>query len=82
MVSTEGRESGVFLKIDLPAAVFREAERILMAVDAVALRAADAIHLALALSADARSILTYDERMAEAATSLGFEVWGASRNDA
>ena len=75
-------ESGVFLKIDLPAAVFRKAERILLALDAVALRSADAIHLALALSADARSIVTYDERMAEAATSLGFEVWGASRNDA
>lgn len=74
-------ESGVFLKLDLVPAVFRDAERILLAVDAVALQAADAIHLALALSAEAHSVLTFDGRMAEAATSLGFEVWGVNRKD-
>ncbi len=77
----EDIESGVFLKIDLPAAVFREAERILLAVDVLALRAADAIHLALALSAEAQSVLTFDGRMAEAATLMGCGVWGAKRND-
>ncbi len=44
-------KSGMFIRIDLSAPVFREAERILVGLDSVALRAADAIHLALAKSA-------------------------------
>jgi predicted nucleic acid-binding protein len=38
------------------------------------LRSLDAIHLAAALAAGAVSILTYDDRLAGAATLLGFEV--------
>ena len=68
-------ESGVFHRVELIAEVHREAERILLSLETVALRAADALHLALAVAAGARSIVTYDRRLAEAARRMGFESW-------
>jgi predicted nucleic acid-binding protein len=55
----------------LLAATHREAERLLPAVQAVPLRAADAFHLALAFEGDAPSIVTFDRRLADAARSVG-----------
>jgi len=54
----------------------RDAENLLIAPGhGVALRAADALHLAMALRCGARAVVTYDRRMAEAAAALGpFEV--------
>jgi len=51
--------------------VHREAERLLLALDNIALRAADALHLALACLSGALAIVTYDLRLAEAALKIG-----------
>jgi predicted nucleic acid-binding protein len=47
----------------------------LLSVEGVALRAADALHLALAVSGDASSVLTYDRRLASAAGAIGLNVF-------
>jgi hypothetical protein len=64
-------DSGVFQPADLLPEVHRHADRLLMSMETAALRAADALHLALALSSKAAAIVTFDRRMAEAATRLG-----------
>ena len=51
--------------------VHREAERLLLSTDTVSLRAADALHLALALSSGATVMATYDTRLAAAAAQAG-----------
>ena len=64
--------AGEFRRAELTAPVHREAERLLMGLGRrVALRAADALHLALAGLAGARVLVTYDRRMTEAASALG-----------
>ena len=64
-------ESGLYVKEDLMPEVHREAERLLLAMDGVPLRAADALHLALAGLSGAAAIVTYDRRLAEAAVKIG-----------
>ena len=64
-------QSGVFKRLDLDPVVHREAERLLFATDAVALRTLDALHIALALSGTATHVVTFDRRMSEAATQAG-----------
>lgn len=61
--------SGIFQRLDLTARVHLEAERLLLGEHGVPLRAADALHVALASSADAATIVTYDPRLASAARS-------------
>lgn len=68
-------ESGVFHRVEMTAEVHREAERVLLTLETVGLRAADALHLALAAAAGSRSIVTYDQRLAEGARRLGFNSW-------
>ena len=68
-------EKGVYRRVELLPATHRQAERLLLASESVALRAADALHLALAISGEAASVLTYDRRLAEAAQSLGLVVF-------
>jgi predicted nucleic acid-binding protein len=68
-------ESGAYRRIDLTAATHREAERMLLSIEAGPLRAADALHLALAVSGDASSLLTYDRRMADVGRSIGLYVF-------
>jgi len=63
--------SGFYIKNDLVPEVHREAERLLLAIENVALRAADALHLALASLSGAAAIVTYDQRLGEAATRIG-----------
>lgn len=67
----EDVESGLYLKIDLMPDTHREAERLLLAVGSIALRAADALHLAQASLAGAAAIVTYDRKLAEAALQIG-----------
>ncbi len=50
----------------------REAERILFGAATASLRAADALHLAVARGAGVTAVLTFDVRMAEVARSIGF----------
>ena len=64
-------EWGLDIKNDLVPEAHREAERLLMAIDAVALRAADALHLALGSLSGASAIVTYDLRLAKAAIRIG-----------
>ena len=63
-------ESGLLTRLELVAAVHREAERYMLTLD-VPLRAADALHLALATGARAGSLVTYDARLAAAAHGVG-----------
>ena len=64
--------AGEFHRTELTAAAHREAERLLMGLGRrVALRAADALHLALAALAGARVLITFDRHMTTAATALG-----------
>jgi predicted nucleic acid-binding protein len=64
-------EAGLYAKNDLLPEVHREAERLLLAVDSIALRSADALHLALASLGGASAIVTYDQRLAQAAVKIG-----------
>ena len=59
--------------LDLTPESHREAERLLLAAKrtTLPLRAADALHLALAIQAGARGIVTFDLRMARAAVLAG-----------
>ncbi|MGH7709104.1 MAG: type II toxin-antitoxin system VapC family toxin [Vulcanimicrobiaceae bacterium] len=68
-------ESGFYRRIDLTPEVHREAERLLRSLDGVALRAADALHLSLALSAGSRSLVTFDRRLAEATRAVGLRAF-------
>ena len=70
-------EDGGLHKVELVAEVHREAERLLLIPEA-RLRAADALHLALALSVNARRLVTYDVRLAAAAGRIGLTVWPES----
>jgi predicted nucleic acid-binding protein len=62
-------------RVEVLAATHREAERLLLASRGRALRAVDALHLALALGAGAGTLLTYDRVMASAADEHGLAVW-------
>jgi predicted nucleic acid-binding protein len=53
-------DAGLYVKNDLMPEVHREAERLLLALDRIALRSADALHLALASQSGAAAIVTYD----------------------
>lgn len=65
-------ETGAYLCLDLSSEDHREAERILMTTSPIPLRAADALHLALAVGAKAKGVLTYDKTAAAASRFLGF----------
>lgn len=67
--------SGIYRRVELLPATSREAERLLMSLGNVSLRASDALHLALAISGGAQSVLTYDRRLSEAARTCGIEVY-------
>ncbi|MFN7940095.1 MAG: type II toxin-antitoxin system VapC family toxin [Thermoanaerobaculia bacterium] len=66
---------GAFRRVDLLSSTHREAERLLLASDRAPLRAADALHLALALGAGAGTVLTYDRVLARAARAQSLAVW-------
>ncbi len=67
-------DMGLYRRLELVPAVHREAERLLLSLEAIPLRAADALHLALAISGDAATLVTYDRRLAGAAVSIGLGV--------
>lgn len=70
-----GFESRLFLRASLVPEVHREAERLLLALEDVAVRAADALHLALAAASGAGTLVTFDRRLAEAAQRIGLRKW-------
>jgi len=75
----DDREAGYFRQVALTDGAHREAERLLLSLQDAALRAADALHLAMALLAGARTIATFDQRMRRAADGLGLAVLPAPR---
>ncbi len=72
-------DSGVYHRVDLTQEVHRSAERLLIAIQSVALRASDALHLALALDAGADGIVTYDQRMAAASQAGGLRAFSVPK---
>ncbi len=69
---------GAFRRVDLLASTHRDAERLLLASARAGLRAADALHLALALEASAGTLLTYDRALARCALAQSLTVWPES----
>jgi uncharacterized protein len=69
---------GAFRRVDLLASIHRDAERLLLASERLPLRAADALHLALALGAGAGTLLTYDRVVERAAAAQGLAVFPAT----
>ncbi len=67
-------QSGSFRRLDLSPAIHRDAERMLLAAEKTPLRTLDALHIALALSGGATSLITFDDRMAEAAVLQGLRI--------
>jgi uncharacterized protein len=63
-----------YLRVELTPPIHRRAERILLTSTKISLRAADALHIAMALDADAATIVSFDERLREAATLQGLFV--------
>ena len=68
-------EAGVYRRFELIPAAHREAERLLISLGPVSLRALDALHLALALGSEAASLLTWDRRLGAAARAVGLCVF-------
>jgi len=66
--------SGVVQRLDMMPKVHAEAERMLLAVEELPLRAADVLHVALASLMDMATVVTYDSRLAAAARSAGLAV--------
>jgi predicted nucleic acid-binding protein len=66
-------DRGLYVRNDLMPEVHREAERLMLAIDNIPLRAEDALHLALASLSGASAIVTYDVRLAEAAIRIGLD---------
>jgi predicted nucleic acid-binding protein len=72
-------DQGVYHRVELTRDVHRRAEHYLLAQPTAALRAADALHLALAMSGRAAALATFDARLATAARTNGLPVYGVSR---
>jgi predicted nucleic acid-binding protein len=64
-----------YARVELTREVHRRAEHFLLTLTDAPLRAADALHLALALSARAASMASFDRRLAAAARAIGLAVY-------
>lgn len=73
----ESLETASSLRVDLTREVHRRAEHFLLTLPGTPLRAADALHLALAFSARAASMASFDARLSEAARTIGLVVYPA-----
>jgi len=62
-------------RLELTADVHRRAEQLMLAVIDIPLRAADALHVALAMSAGARSLASFDSRLIAAARAIGLATY-------
>jgi predicted nucleic acid-binding protein len=67
-------DDGTFRRVELTIDRHRVAERFLMQLTQISLRAADALHLSLCAGADCATLLTYDLRLAAAARAVGLIV--------
>jgi uncharacterized protein len=70
-------DEGVYHRVELTRDVHRRAEHFLLTLQEAPLRAADALHLALATSARAASLASFDVRLAAAARRVSLAVYPA-----
>lgn len=70
----ERLDEGAYHRVELTREVHRRAEHLLVNLTAVPLRAADALHLALAASARSASLASFDLRLLAAARAVGLAV--------
>lgn len=68
-------EGGTCQRVELTRDVHRVAERLLLVRSGAPLRAADALHLALAVSARAACVATFDARLSAAARGVGLTTY-------
>ena len=68
-------DESVYRRVELTREVHRRAEQLLLSLPEVSLRAADALHLALATSSRAASLASFDARLAAAARAVGLAVY-------
>jgi hypothetical protein len=73
----EGLDGGAYQRVELTRDVHRRAEHFLLSLTEIQLRAADALHLALAMSARAASMASFDVRLGAAARAVGLAVYPA-----
>jgi len=73
----EGLDGGAYQRIELTHDVHRRAEHFLLSLTTTQLRAADALHLALATSARAASMASFDLRLGAAARAVGLAAYPA-----
>ena len=72
-----GLDDGVYRRVELTQDVHRRAEHFLLSLTETPLRAADALHLALATSARAASMASFDARLRTAARAVGLALYPA-----
>jgi predicted nucleic acid-binding protein len=70
-------DAGVYHRVELTRDVHRRAEQFLLSLPEPPLRAADALHLALATSARAASLASFDARLTAAARAVGLAIYPA-----
>jgi len=70
-------DENVYHRVELTRDVHRRADHFLLSLPETPLRAADALHLALATSARAASLASFDARLAAAARAVGLAVYPA-----
>jgi predicted nucleic acid-binding protein len=68
-------EDGTYRRIELTRDTHRRAEELFMSLPQTPLRAADALHLAMAASARAASMASFDARQRAAARAVGLAVY-------
>jgi predicted nucleic acid-binding protein len=67
----------VYRRVELTREVHRRAEQFLLTLTVTPLRAADALHLALAVSSRAASMASFDARLGVAARAIGLATYPA-----
>ena len=68
-------DEGVYHRVEPTREVHRRAEHFLVSLSGTPLRTADALHLALATSARAGSLASFDSRLSAAARAVGLAVY-------
>jgi predicted nucleic acid-binding protein len=70
-------DEGAYRRVELTRDVHRRAEHLLLGPAGRSLRAADALHLALAMSGHAASMASFDARLGAAARAIGLATYPA-----
>jgi predicted nucleic acid-binding protein len=70
-------DDGAYQRVELTRDVHRQAEDFLLSLTETPLRAADALHLALATSVRTASIASFDVRLLAAARAIGLAIYPA-----